>query len=152
MRIALDTNFLLYAEGINDAARREVARSIAPRLPAGNTFVPVQVMGELFRMLTRKAKYDAATARATVLNLCDVYQPLETTQQALVSAMDLAADHQLSIRDAIVVSTAAEAGCRLLLSEDMHDGFVWRGLTITNPFADKRHPLLEAALDRAGPE
>lgn len=149
MRIALDTNFLVYAEGINDAARRDVARSIAPRLPAGKTFVPTQVMGELFRVLTGKARYDATTARATVLNLYDIYLPLETTQQALVSAMDLAVDHQFSIWDAIVVSTAAEAGCRLLLSEDMQDGFVWRGLTIANPFADKRHPLLDAALDQA---
>ena len=152
MRIALDTNFLLYAEGINDAARRDVARSIAPRLPAGKTFVPVQVMGELFRVLMGKAKYDAATARAMVLNLYDIYLPLETTQQALASAMDLVADHQFSIWDAIVVSTAAEAGCRLLLSEDMQDGFVWRGLTIANPFAAERHPLLEAVLDRAGRE
>ena len=68
MRVALDTNFLLYAEGVNDAACRDAARGIVMRLPLGETFVPVQVLGELFRVLTRKAGYDAAAARATVLS------------------------------------------------------------------------------------
>lgn len=149
MRIALDTNFLVYAEGINDPVRRDVARGIAPRLPPGETFVPVQVLGELFRVLTRKGGHDAATARATMLNLRDMYVPLETTQESLLSAMDLACDHGFAIWDAIIVSVAAGAGCRLLLSEDMHDGFVWRGLTIVNPFTAKRHPLLDAALGRS---
>ncbi|MBS0555859.1 MAG: PIN domain-containing protein [Proteobacteria bacterium] len=146
MRIALDTNFLVCAEGINDPVRRDLARGIAPRLPAGETFVPVQVLGELFRVLTGKGGYDTATARATILNLRDIHFSLETTQQSLHAAMDLACDHQLSIWDAIIICVAADAGCRLLLSEDMHDGFVWRGLTIVNPFAAKRNPLLEAAL------
>lgn len=146
MRIALDTNFLVYAEGVNDPSRRDVARAIVARLPVGETFVPVQVLGELFRVLTGKAGYDAGTARATILNLRDIHAPLETTQDVLLSAMDLTCDHEFTIWDAIIVSTAAEAGCRMLLSEDMQDGFVWRGLTIVNPFVAKRNSLLEAAL------
>ncbi|WP_205963481.1 PIN domain-containing protein [Roseicella aquatilis] len=31
--------------------------------------------------------------------------------------------------------SAAEAECRLLLSEDIQDGFTWRGVTVRNPFA-----------------
>lgn len=61
-------------------------------------------------------------------------------------AADLAADHQLSTWDAVVLSTASEAGCRLLLSEDLQDGFTLGGVTVTNPFASKRHPVLEALL------
>jgi predicted nucleic acid-binding protein len=34
-----------------------------------------------------------------------------------------------------MLAAAAQAGCRLLLSEDMQDGFTWRGVTIRNPFA-----------------
>ena len=146
MRVALDTNFLLYAEGVNDPARRDVARHIAQRLPPGETFVPVQVFGELFRVLTRKGGYNAAVARDTVLNLRDIYLPLNTIEENLLSAMDLVCDHQFTIWDAIIVSTAADANCRVLLSEDMQDGFVWRGLTVVNPFAAKQNPLLEAAL------
>jgi hypothetical protein len=38
----------------------------------------------------------------------------------------------------------------LALSEDMQDGFSWRGVTVVNPFASKRHPLLDGLLDEAG--
>jgi hypothetical protein len=32
----------------------------------------------------------------------------------------------------------AKVGCRLLLSEDLQEGFPWRGVTVTNPFAQTR--------------
>ena len=45
-----------------------------------------------------------------------------------------------------ILATAAESACRLLLSEDFHEGFTWSGITVTNPFSSSRHPLLEALL------
>jgi len=60
--------------------------------------------------------------------------------------MDLAAEHGLSIWDSVILAASAEAGCRLLLSEDLQDGFTWRGVTVTNPFSANVHPLLKAAL------
>ena len=58
--------------------------------------------------------------------------------------MDLAVHHVLSIWDAVILSAAAAAGCRLLLSEDLQDGFTWNGVTVVNPFPGRRHPLLAA--------
>ena len=46
-------------------------------------------------------------------------------------------------------AVAADAGCRLLLSEDLQDGFTWRGVTVVDPFADKPHPLLAAYRDHS---
>ena len=31
----------------------------------------------------------------------------------------------------------------MLLSEDMHEGFTWGGVTIVNPFASPPHKLLD---------
>jgi predicted nucleic acid-binding protein len=149
MRIALDTNFLVYAEGFNDLARRDAARDIVRRLPRGDTFLPIQVLGELFNVLTRKARREADAARVSILGWRDTFATIETSSEVLLAAMDLAADHQLVIWDAIILSTAAEANCRLLLSEDMQDGFTWRGVSVTNPFAATRHPLLDAMLNEA---
>lgn len=151
MRIALDTNILVYAEGINDNARQDAALAIVRRVSGVEMYVPAQVLGELFHVLVHKARWPAETARSSVLAWRDSFSPIETTQAVLLSAMDIAVDHRFRIWDAVIVAAAAEAGCRLLLSEDMHDGFVWRGMTIVNPFATKRHPLLEAVLDRADP-
>ena len=61
--------------------------------------------------------------------------------------MMLANDDHLGIRDVVILVAAADAGCRLLLSEDLQEGFTWSGVTVTNPFSATRHPLLEAMLE-----
>src|SRR5438309_751380 len=48
--------------------------------------------------------------------------------------------------DAVILASAADAGCRLLLSEELQEGFTWSGVTVTNPFVASRHPLLDAML------
>ena len=68
-----------------------------------------------------------------------------TTGSASDAATTLAADHGLTIWDAMILTVADEAGCRLLLSEDMQHGFTWRGVTIVNPFTSDLYPLLMAA-------
>jgi hypothetical protein len=39
-------------------------------------------------------------------------------------------------------SAVAELCCRLLLSEDMQDGFIWKGGPVVNPFGKVGHSLL----------
>jgi len=94
----------------------------------------VQALGELFNVLTRKAKWPAAQARAAVLAWADAYETVETTPGILMDAIELSTTHQLAIWDAIMLAGAAQAGCRILLSEDMRHGFTWRGVTVRNPF------------------
>lgn len=66
----------------------------------------------------------------------------------MLNAADLATDHTLRIWDAVVLAASAEAGCRLLLSEDhLQEGFTWRGVTVTNPFTGSPHALLSALLE-----
>jgi predicted nucleic acid-binding protein len=64
----------------------------------------------------------------------------------MLAAVDLAAEHRISIWDAVILGCAAEASCRVLFSEDMQHGFIWRGLTVINPFSE-RDPLLEGPLN-----
>ena len=85
-------------------------------------------------------------AREAVLNWRDAYTVAETSAAVIVNAMDLASDHGLSIWDSVVLAASAEAECRLLLSEDLQDGFTWRGVTVANPFAPTLHPILAALL------
>ena len=146
MRIALDTNVLVYAEGVNGASRKKAALAIIDKLPLNSLFVPVQAMGELFQVLVRKAGHPPKKARATILTWQDAFPLIETSPSILLAAVDLATDHNLGIWDAIILSAAAEAGCRLLLSEDLQDGFTWSGVTVTNPFAAKKHELLAGLL------
>ena len=147
MRVALDTNVLAYAEGVNGLAMKNAALDLVGRLPQDSVVLPVLAVGELFQVLVRKASRSAVIAHAAILSWCDAFQLAETSGEVMLAASDLAVTHKLGIWDAVILSSAAEAGCRLLLSEDMQDGFTWRGVTITNPFAKSVHPLLKAMLE-----
>jgi predicted nucleic acid-binding protein len=146
MRLALDTNVLAYAEGVNGVPRKKAALDILEKLPGDGMFVPVQVLGELFHVLVRKASRSPQRARAAILSWQDAFPLIETSPAVLLAASELAARHGLSIWDSVVLAAAAAAGCRLLLSEDLQAGFTWNGVTVANPFSAVRHPLLEALL------
>lgn len=147
MRFALATNILAYAEGVNDAGRAALALDLLTRIPQDETLVPIQVLGELFTVLVRKAGRSPLEARDAILQWRDTFAVANTTPDVMSKAVDLAVDHRLSIWDAVILCVASGAGCRLLLSEDMQDGFTWGGVTVVNPFAETPHPLLAAMLE-----
>ena len=149
MKVALDTNVLAYAEGTNGEAMKDAALQLIQRAPLGSIVVPVQVLGELFNVLVLKAKRPSSSARGAILSWRDAFPVVDTSSGVMINAADLAADHNFRIWDAVVLAAAAEAGCRLLLSEDLQDGFTWRGVTVTNPFSATEHTLLHALLGDA---
>ena len=142
MRLALDTNILAYAEGLGDADRCAQARQWVSRASQAEAVLPTQVLGELQRVLVIKSRRSAADARSAVLSWADAFEVAESGWAAMQSALDLCADHQLSMWDALILATAAEARCRVLLTEDLQHGFTWRGVTLVNPFLAPEHPLL----------
>lgn len=144
--IAVDSNILAYAEGVNGLERQIEANALLHRLPREATFVPVQALGELFRVLTRKKRVSTSEADLTVRRWHDATTPIATTDAILLAAMELAVQHQLQIWDAIILAAAASAGCTILLSEDLQHGFTWGGVTVVNPFTHPQHPLLTPAL------
>jgi predicted nucleic acid-binding protein len=147
MRISLDTNVLVYAAGLNDAARKHAAVSLLRKLPPESVQLPVQAVAELFHVLVTKARVAPAEAKHVVLRWCDQYSLVDTSETVLLSAMELSSQHRLRTFDAIIMAAAASAGCRLLLSEDLQDGFTWNGVTVVNPFAPEPNALLAELLD-----
>ncbi len=148
MKVALDTNVLAAAEGVDGAARRAVALDLLRALPRDRVVLPAQVLGELFNVLVRKASRSRSHARSAMLGWHDAFPVAGTTTEAMVAAADLANDHRMGIWNSVIFSVAARAGCRMLLSEDLHAGFTWGGVTVVNPFGSERNPLLEALFDQ----
>jgi predicted nucleic acid-binding protein len=134
VRVALDTNILVYAEGMNGPERAARARTALDAYAEADLVIPAQALAELFTVLTRKARWPAAEARKAVLAWHDAALVVETTAPLLFEAMDIATRHQLSLWDSIMLAAAAQSGSRLLLSEDMQPGFSWRGVEIVRPF------------------
>lgn len=147
MRVALDTNILAYAEGVNDKAKQDQSLNLVKMLSTTTIVLPVQVLGELFSLLVRKAGKTPADARNAVLNWRNAFNDLtDTSVEVLLAAADLA-QNNVSFWDAVILSAAAESGCQILLSEDMQDGFVWKGVTVINPFKKPLPAMLESILD-----
>ena len=97
MRVALDTNLLVYAEGFGDRDRVLATRALLEQLALADVVIPVQCLGELFRVLTGKAGWSAAEAQEAVLTWMDSYLLLDSTADAWRGAMDLVNAHQLSL-------------------------------------------------------
>ena len=147
MRVALDTNILAYAEGVGDAVRCDAARSLIERLPNGKVLLPAQTLGELFRVITAKKGLPAPSARESILGWADAFEVADSTWASFQAALDLVADHQLQIWDALIMAVAADNHCRFLLTEDLHSGFTWRGVTVINPFTQTENPQLVSLLN-----
>lgn len=146
MRVALDTNVMAYAEGVGDETRCSAAILLIDQLPVELVLLPAQTLGELYRVLTGKAKREATVVREIILGWADSFEVADSSWTAFQSALDLSADQGLQIWDALILSIAAENHCRLLLSEDLQNGFTWRGVTVVNPFATPRSRLLAGVL------
>lgn len=148
MRIAIDTNILVYAEGFGDEPRCRRAKELIASLNPSDVVLPAQVLGELFNVLTRKAVRSALVARDAVLSWSDTYDIADTSKESIAAACDLVATQPMQFWDALIVSVAIQQKCRLLITEDLSHGFTWQGLTIVNPFIEAQHPLMTQLLSR----
>jgi len=118
----LTTNILAYAEGVGDAERCASAIKLVEDLPAEAVLLPAQ---------------------KAIMSWADSFEVADSSWSSFQSTIDLAIDHGLQIWDALIMAVAAENHCRLLLSEDLQNGFTWRGLTVVNPFAPESSRWLD---------
>jgi len=125
-----DTNILIYAFAANDprAARAEA-------LIAEGGVIGVQVLNEFTNVTRRKLAWDWMQVEAAVAVIGDLFGPARPLTVGIhAQAIVLARDHVLAFYDALVIAAAADAGCRLLLSEDLQHGRKFGTLTVENPF------------------
>lgn len=153
MRVALDSNILAYLAGVSrspedDGKITKIRKLVSQLTGSVSLIAPTQTLGELFVVL-RRSGASAEEARGILLEFAGAFGTSASETRTALSAADLVVDHKLQFWDALIVTAAADAGCTLLLSEDMQHGFVTRGLTIINPLADDVHPKLGALIEGA---
>lgn len=148
MRVALDTNVIVYSEDLAAQNKRQVALDFLEALENHECLLPAQVLGELYRVLDKKLRWQRSRISKLVMGWSAYVSIVATTPDVLHAAMELAEAHHFDIWDAIILAAAAEARCDILLSEDMHNGFNWRGVTVIDPFVKDLHPLAVHLLGR----
>lgn len=134
MRIALDTNVLVYAEGYGDAARCDRARDVLDALPVHNVVLPAQCLGELFRVLNGKAELPRQESVEHVLAWAELFATAGSTTEAFLLALDLVRSHAVQMWDALIIAVASKENCTRLVSEDVPGESSLAGVRVVNPF------------------
>jgi predicted nucleic acid-binding protein len=133
-RSFFDTNVLVYAD--DKAARAKQRRAldlIAEHRRARTGVVSLQVLQEYFVTVTRKLHLDPRIARRKV-ELIAEFDVASPEVADILAAIDLHRLHGVSFWDALVLRAAKQAGCSILLSEDMQGNREIDGVQIVNPF------------------
>lgn len=134
LRTFLDTNILVYAEdGRSSVKQKKAVQLIKEHRRKRTGVVSLQVLQEFFVTVTKKLKLDAGIARYKV-EFHSKFDVAEPSVADILAAIDLHRLHGISYWDALVLRTAKQTGCSVLLSEDMQHGQEFDGVRIVNPF------------------
>jgi len=133
-RSFFDTNILVYADDkAAPAKQRRAIELVALHRRAGTGVLSLQVLQEYFVTVTRKLRLDAQIARRKVELLAE-FDVVAPDLDEILAAIDLHRLLGFSFWDALVLRTAKEAACTVLLSEDLQPGRTIDGVQIVNPF------------------
>ena len=134
-RSFIDTNILIYAEASDEPAKRQAALALLKQLyESASGVLSTQVLQEYCNVALKKLKLPAAHIRAQ-LDLYEQFEVVQITPALIRAGLDLHQTRSVSFYDAIVLASAATAGCSELFSEDLNAGEMVDGVRIINPFA-----------------
>jgi len=126
-----DSNVLIYAMVSGDSRRER-----AQQLVAQGGVISVQVLNEFVAVARRKMRMPWEN----VIEALDAVRilfpsPVAITVDTHETALKIAQHYGFGIFDALIASSALEADCSTLYSEDLQDGQILDGLlTVRNPF------------------
>jgi predicted nucleic acid-binding protein len=135
-KVFVDTNVLVYAYDKTAGVKHDGAAKIMRELwDNGRGVISIQVLQEFFVTVTGKiAKpLDTLTAREVVRDLLK-WNPVVTTGDILIEAIDIHAAHKYSLWDSLIIASAIEGGAATLLSEDLSDRHSVKNMVVRNPF------------------
>lgn len=136
-RITLDSNILIYAFDESEPEKQPIAHDLLWLAQSRGAVLTTTALGEFFWVATRKARVPPQRAHRTLSNLMTLFPVVGYGADALDAATRAVAAGRFSFWDAVILSTADEAGCNLCFSEDMKDGATLGGITVRNPFGAK---------------
>jgi predicted nucleic acid-binding protein len=133
-RSFFDTNVLVYSDDKGTPAKQRMAVDLVAMHRREHTgVVSLQVLQEYFVTITRKLQVDPQVARRKVELLAE-FDVATPDVADILAAIDLQRLYGFSFWDALILRSAKQAGCTVLLSEDMQDRKEIDGVRIVNPF------------------
>ena len=112
-----------------------VASQIIARAPFVECWLTLQSISEFYFVITRNRLAPIAEARDQALDWMGMFPTVPASATAIRAALATASSGRASYWDALMVHTAAEAGCTAILTEDLAADTSLAGLRVINPFA-----------------
>jgi predicted nucleic acid-binding protein len=138
---------LVYSVDLAAGARHLVAKQIVTQAHLCSCCLTLQSISEFYAAVTRKGVMRPREAAPVAGAMLDLFQLATASASAARTALRIASAGQASYWDALLLATAAEAGCAAILTEDLADGASLCGIRIINPFAgNKLSPAAEVLL------
>ena len=132
-RTFVDTNVILYLFTDNDKKKNIAASLLSPA-----NVISTQVVNENINVCLRKLKFGKEEAYAHGKSLLDIFNVVNLYPPTITNAFNLSIKYGFSYWDSLIVATALENNCEILLSEDMQDGLLVEDkMKIKNPFKDE---------------
>jgi predicted nucleic acid-binding protein len=136
-RFFLDTNIFISSFDRSAAAKTRIAAQlIREALTTQKGVISYQVVQEFFNAALTRFSQPMHAADAGQY-LIAVFRPLlavHSSQALYAEALLLHAQSKLSWYDALIVSAAIQARCKILFSEDLQHGQRFGSLQVRNPF------------------
>ena len=146
-RFIFDTNILIYAIDCDAGHKHNYSKNLIEQAARRDCVLTVQVLGEFFHATTRKNLLDTSLCSKFVRDWLEVFDTISATDSVFIEAIETVENHHLSFWDAMLWATARQAGCSVLISEDMQDGWRLQGLEVINPYSADASPRLENLLN-----
>lgn len=131
---SLDANVLVYAFDATAGHRHARALEILAASRMVDCHLTIQAVGEFFVASRRIDPQATETLAVHATNLLEMFPAVMPSAQAASWALSQAAAGRLQYWDALLLATLREAGCTVLLSEDMQHGADYDGVRVLNPF------------------
>ena len=137
-RVFLYSNILVYAYDRHDPRKQNKAQKLLTDGIERETLVlSVQVLGEFFNVVTRYIPQPVTSDEAREIIATISILPVQEIDLAMVNrAIDTHKTYQIAYSDALIISAAERAGCKLILSEDFSDGQAYHEILVRNPFRE----------------
>ncbi len=130
----LDTNILVYSVDRKAGDRHEMAKEVMQQVARAPCSLMLQAVSEFYAVVTRKGMMPPSAAAGLADAMLTLFRTVPASAAAVRNALASAASGHASYWDALLVFTAAEAGCSAILTEDLTDGTALFGVRIVNPF------------------
>ena len=132
-----DTNVLVYAASDQDMRKNRIAGELISHAIQVNHdgCISTQVLQEFCNTMQGKLHQ----SKELVDGYLDYFRELletDVTIDLVRNALDVKEEYGIQYYDALIVSAAEKLGCHEIVTEDLNQDQLYRGMAVVNPFAE----------------